>query len=679
MTATSLDFGKALNAPVGQVNLDFTLFDDPGLRLRFKGPYAPPAGGNVPIIFGTPPPDVPGAQITLAAILPGLAAAIQIDKVAEVSIQATLPSISAEVLIERVIAATINAVMPAMAAAVDLTYDNNVWRGLLHSNQVGWDVGAKHISPLTGSFENSQRTRTDTILPWGEGEPLQGERAQPWSDLDTHPAESGLAWGAGQSLGRGLASKSEPLAGSRRDSAMPWKGVYRRSGSTGSRYSHPGRSHRHYTHPWGRGGHVAQQLGGAFGPGLRWQPGFLHPWREGRPWHPDVSIPLPVPLPPPPYQYVPTPDAPFLCPLILPSGQVIMAFGEFACPLPGQKPPSIPVTRVYWIMNTVNVTRLSDGAPIAVSALSLSIDHDSWAWQFQATLASKAALELVASTGGNPVEVQIEINGHIWTALVESYQRTARFGQPSYQITGRSLSAYLADPYAASRSKSVASPATAAQLAGEELLYSGWNLNWATQDWLVSAGAFSYQDLTPIAVIGRIAQAVDGVIQPHPSSKTLEVKARYPVSPWQWSGANPDLILPDSILTGLSTRLNPKPTYNAVFVSGQQVGVIAKVLRTGSAGDLAAPMIVDALVTQVDAARERGRNRLSNTGRQALVSLELPLTESPSQPGLVLPGKLIEVQESGEAWRGLVVGTSIGASRNNGLSIQQRVDVERHF
>jgi hypothetical protein len=86
-------------------------------------------------------------------------------------------------------------------------------------------------------------------------------------------------------------------------------------------------------------------------------------------------------------------------------------------------------------------------------------------------------------------------------------------------------------------------------------------------------------------------------------------------------------------------------------------------------------MIVDPLVTHADTARERGRTVLADTGRQALVTLELPMLPS---IGLLDPGKLIALRDGSENWRGLVRATSVSASWSQSLVVRQVVEVERH-
>ena len=72
----------------------------------------------------------------------------------------------------------------------------------------------------------------------------------------------------------------------------------------------------------------------------------------------------------------------------------------------------------------------------------------------------------------------------------------------------------------------------------------------------------------------------------------------------------------------------------------------------------------------------RGRAVLADVGRQALVTLELPMLPN---IGLLDPGRLIAVGESGQSWRGLVRGTTVSASWSQSLIVRQTVEVERHL
>jgi hypothetical protein len=80
-------------------------------------------------------------------------------------------------------------------------------------------------------------------------------------------------------------------------------------------------------------------------------------------------------------------------------------------------------------------------------------------------------------------------------------------------------------------------------------------------------------------------------------------------------------------------------------------------------------MVVDPLITHIDAARERGRQILCAGGKRADVTLTLPLS---ADIGLIKPGQLVEVLDP--AFRGYVDAVSINARR---VDVIQTVTLER--
>ena len=125
---------------------------------------------------------------------------------------------------------------------------------------------------------------------------------------------------------------------------------------------------------------------------------------------------------------------------------------------------------------------------------------------------------------------------------------------------------------------------------------------------------------------------------------------RYEVAPWNWSSATPDIDLPESVVTVEGVEWSDKPDYNTVFVAGQTDGILGHVTRFGTAGDKAAPMVCDPLITHADAARQRGTAILGNTGRQKSITLSLPILP---ETGIIVPGKLMRYSESGRSHLGM--------------------------
>lgn len=327
-------------------------------------------------------------------------------------------------------------------------------------------------------------------------------------------------------------------------------------------------------------------------------------------------------------------------------------------------------------MNSLHVVRLPDRAPVPCLGASLTTDFDSWAWGLSLTLPDREALALVSPVGGAPVAVEVTINGHVWTALVEGYEERRQFGQTGWTAAGRSLSACLAAPYAAARSFAAPEARTAHQLAAAEVADAGWELAWNVPDWLVPAGAYAYAQKTPLEALASIAEAVGARVQSDPKDERLRVLSRYPLAPWEWAAAEPSAVLTESLVTSLGLRWEERPGWNGVYVGGQNQGVLVSIKRAGSDGALQAPMILDPLITEVAAGRERGVTILSAGGKQARVTIELPLLPYPQEPGLLLPGQLVEVQDGVETWKGLVTGATVTAGRP---TVRQRLELERHY
>ena len=136
------------------------------------------------------------------------------------------------------------------------------------------------------------------------------------------------------------------------------------------------------------------------------------------------------------------------------------------------------------------------------------------------------------------------------------------------------------------------------------------------------------------------------------------MRHRYPVAPWEWGTVTPDFVLPVDAVARESLRWLEKPAYNRVFVSGQDVGVLGQVTRAGTAGEVLAPMVVDPLITEAAAARQRGVAVLADTGHQLEVSLRLPVL---AETGIIEPGAFVEYQDGSVTRLGIVRATQVDA------------------
>ncbi|MCB2037955.1 MAG: hypothetical protein KDF56_13775, partial [Ottowia sp.] len=337
--------------------------------------------------------------------------------------------------------------------------------------------------------------------------------------------------------------------------------------------------------------------------------GWRGRYQDAVPPLPGISIWV-IPEPPAP-QPCYTPCAHLVFAALAPADSHLL----FVCenhidpPPPDGEPVVVPVRRVYFVINDVTLHRLPDGLPVPVFSLSLALDAASWTWGFDALLPAAATSLVAPGSNGGPVELVASVNGTPFRVLAESISRERVFGDASIRISGRGRNAVLAAPYAPVMNFQQPQARTARQLMDDVLTLNGiplgWNIDWGLTDWNVPAGVFTQQGTWMEALVA-IASAAGGYLIPHPSDQSIRVRHRYPTAPWEWNTVTPDFVLPVDAVARESLRWVEKPGYNRVFVSGQDVGVLGQVTRAGTAGDVLAPMVVDALITEAAAARQRG-------------------------------------------------------------------------
>jgi hypothetical protein len=348
----------------------------------------------------------------------------------------------------------------------------------------------------------------------------------------------------------------------------------------------------------------------------------------------------------------------------------------FVCCKPGPEPEpprfQIPLLKVYMTVHSMEAVLLPSMEPVALTDVSIASDDDGFAWSLSAN-GPGHLLEQLAPIGGIPVRIRVVVDGVDFVFVVQSLARTRRFGEHRVALQGVSTSALLGSPYMPEQTWLGNSPATAQQLLIQALEFTGVDLDWTIPDWLVPAGVWSHRG-TPLSAVMRVAEAVGAVVRSHRTQDRLIVAPRFPVLPWNWPAAVPDVSMPAAVIATDDLRPEPRASYNAVYVSGQAGGILGHVLRAGSAGEQLAPQVTDALITDETAARQRGAVVLAGAGNKLIQSITMPLVTGGSAPGLIQPGQLIEVADVGQTWRGLVRATRLSASMP---VVRQQITVER--
>lgn len=527
-------------------------------------------------------------------------------------------------------------------------------------------------------FGQAGRLLSARSQSWQVARSLTETRPSGWTDVPTQRRSAKAGWDRIPAKPR--ATISPYRASPRRNgaSASGWQGADEMNRESGDGYSSPPSRSRPFIGRSAMAGRLMVEWLNDFGVAdHRYRDDWTIPWQLANP-HSWIWGGWFYPAPPPGIPAVPPVDLVFYQKLEDYTGGAILEFNRpcWAWPLFGRTTSS---QGVIIVIHSINVFRLSDLVPVPVVSVSLQFDIDSWAWGVSLNLKSESAISLLEPVNGVPRQVYIDLDSFTVTALIESWSENKTFGETGFTATGRSVLALFAQPYAPIRSYLETSQKTAAQLIDHELLNTGWSAvyhpNLAqlfTTDWLVPGGAWSYQNKSPVEAIVQIARAIGARAFADRNNETVHIVSRYPANPWEWSVTTPDTIIPLDLVRTISGQLSPQPDYNQVFVSGQNQGVLVSVKRQGTAGDRPAPMITDPLITFVNAGRERARTILANTGRQARVTLDLPLNNT---TGLLEPGQLVEVADA-VPWRGLVTGIHVQATHG---TISQQVELERHY
>lgn len=530
------------------------------------------------------------------------------------------------------------------------------WRRAAHSGPVplatSWRPGIPLAAAGASPWGRAAAIASGWRTPWQAAPPLGAAVRAGWGNAGQVSRAIELRWGGAAFIGGQWAVGWRAAAGLDAALCLRWQG---------------GLAVHHAPQVAWAAAHVAlRPVWARFRQAAVAQRQARLPWQDGAgvysvgsPW----VIPVPPVVPPVVPCYAPSPAVRF--------ADVLTRLARllFACRHGALV--RVPSRRVYMVVNVTSLTRVAGGVAIPCIGFSLSLDVDSWAWGFSASLPGEALALIQPTEPGEAVELEAMVNGTAFRLIAESMGRERVFGTEGVRVQGRGKTAVLDAPYSAVQTFSAASALTSQQLL-DQAMPSGWTANWGLTAWSVPGGVWSHQG-TPATAAAAIAAAGGGYLQPHASLQQVSVLPRYPVAPWLWGGLTPDLELPAAVTTREAIEWVQRARYNAVYVAGTTAGgVLGRVKRTGTAGDVVARMVTDPLITHVDAARQRGLPILAETGGMAYVTLRLPVLPATA---VIRPGALVRYLDGAVTRLGLVRSTSVDVGP---LEVWQSIMVETH-
>lgn len=333
---------------------------------------------------------------------------------------------------------------------------------------------------------------------------------------------------------------------------------------------------------------------------------------------------------------------------------------------------SIPAQAVYRQAHTFSVVDEATSDDLDVRSLSLAIEDGSVCWTLSAT--GGEDLYALFAESVTPRIVVVTIDGIEWRFIVEGARRSRNGpADSSVQFTGRSAAMAAAEPYTLPRNWINDGAITAAQMC----VFSqdpGVEVQWFVEDWLIPDKVLTFAG-SPLALVQRVAESIGAQVICDRSAETLFVIPRYRLLPADWAAATANVTIALGACKTDAFERADKPAYNGVYVSGQQQGVIVFVFLNGTDGTAQAPLVTDLLLTDAPANRQRGFAVLGAGGKQARVSMTLPVLTGSGRPGVLSPGQLVRMTD-GATWTGMVRAVTVTV---NGPSVEQTIVVERHL
>lgn len=645
------------------------------LILGSGGLFAPQDPLDLTLRLGPPPgtPESPFA-ISVAATLT-FSAAIDAAAVTPASVGASITfgvSLAADRSIGAQVAATLT-----FGAALTAGYDTGLVPYVVRMSGGAWRDGAPARNESRAAWSDAQRLLAQCSAAWRDAARRQADSgALPWRDAALRYTDAGrVPWRDGTGLAHGSDLPWRDAAASRpAPTVFPWRDAVHIRIERAAPWQDAARIRKDRGLPWQDAAASQHARALAWREGARRYEGRRLPWRDGA--FVGTHGGWPFPPPPVPPIFVPPVDLQF-CQVWVPKNPLALPLILGTDPCGGRSSGAttwIPIRSVYMTVHTIDAVRLSDMLPLDLFSADISADDGSFGWQLSAT-GPASLLDLLAPSGGAPAQIRVTLDGLAFAFVVEGLRRTREFGKTAASITGRSLTALVGEPYMPQASLLNGSTMLAQQLAASALDLSGVALEWGVTDWLVPAGAWSFTG-SPLAAVQRIAEAAGAIVQSARNAATLRVLPRYPALPWDWATTIPDVEFPSAVVVREGWERSDRPGYNGIYVSGQNQGVLGFVKRTGTAGDVQASMVTDALITHADAARQRGGSILGAAGPQARVAIELPVLTGASEPGIIDVGKLVQVNDGLDVWRGLVRSVSVRSARP---SLRQTLTLERHL
>lgn len=308
---------------------------------------------------------------------------------------------------------------------------------------------------------------------------------------------------------------------------------------------------------------------------------------------------------------------PYKPPIIPPNDNITIVKNLVFCHKPNNKNPinlifgdechiqneySIPDKGVYIVKNKVEIFRIDDGRIIKAFAVEIGANSKEYLWSGSLSLPFSELDKII-----DKPELEININQYKFVVDVNEINTNQGFNSKGVEVSILSTTNRLKTIPAHNIGRDSSSLGImSAQLQRDDLDTGFIFVNKDGEDWVINDNLIEYSDASALDVINNIVLAVGDSVISHAYRKEIMMKSKYPAG-------QPTYSLPVGKLFDYGTSETKSTEYNAIVVTGENIGITAVARKEGTAGEKMSQMIVEKLITADNAARRAAVNAIYNT------------------------------------------------------------------
>ncbi|MGL4673610.1 MAG: hypothetical protein ACRCXK_01990 [Wohlfahrtiimonas sp.] len=337
---------------------------------------------------------------------------------------------------------------------------------------------------------------------------------------------------------------------------------------------------------------------------------------------------------------------PFVPPYIPPTGPITIIKNLIFCHKPNNENPinlvfgdeccasdsghTIDDKKVYILKNNIEILRTDTNDKIKAFSVNISTNRQNFLWGGGLSLPFSEFEKIK-----DKPEIEININQYKFIVDIDNISIKKVFNSNIIELSVLSTTNQLKDINSHKIDTDMnASTIMLYQLNRDDLNTGFTFRNDSGIDWVIQSGLIEYRDASSLDIITKIASTTNDTVVSHAYKKEIIIKPKYPMT-------EPVYSLPSAKLFEYNVTNEESARFNAIVISGENVGVTAIVRKEGTAGERIAPMQVNRLITEEVAARRAAINAIYNTNdTSSKINVIAPLFE---EAPLLYPSDLVQI------------------------------------